>query len=65
MASSTIIMLRRYSVKVPWFKDQTVKLIFNVEELSRDHFYWPDLDVDLSLEIIENPDHFLLKAKRG
>lgn len=47
----------------PWFKDQLVKAIFNVEEHSRGHFYWPDLDVDLTAEIIENPDQFPLKAK--
>ena len=48
----------------PWFRDHAVKSIFNVEEQSRDHFYWPDLDVDLTAEIIENPSHFPLKAKR-
>ena len=47
----------------PWFKDQTVKTITNVEEQSRDHFYWPDLDIDLTMEIIKNPSHFPLKAK--
>jgi Protein of unknown function (DUF2442) len=47
----------------PWFKDQAVKAIFNVEEQSRDHFYWPDLDVDLTAEIIENPSHYPLEAK--
>jgi len=47
----------------PWFKDQAVKTIFNVEEPSRGHFYWPDLDVDLTVEIIENPGLFPLKAK--
>lgn len=47
----------------PWFKDQAVKSIFNVEEPFHGHFYWPDLDVDLSVEIIENPDDFPLKAK--
>ncbi len=47
----------------PWFKDQTVKSIINVEEQSPGHYYWPDLDVDLSEEIIENPQRFPLKAK--
>ena len=47
----------------PWFKDQPVKKIINVEEISPGHFYWPDLDVDLSEEIIENPERFPLKAK--
>ena len=47
----------------PWFKDQTVKSITNVEEPTRGHFHWPDLDVDLTVEIIENPDRFPLTAK--
>jgi hypothetical protein len=42
----------------PWFKDQVIKSIFNVEEQSPGHFYWPDLDVDLTEEIIEHPDRF-------
>jgi hypothetical protein len=48
----------------PWFKDQTVNTILNVEEPSNGHFYWPDLDIDLTIEIIENPGQFPLKAKR-
>lgn len=47
----------------PWFKDQIVKSITNIEEPTRGHFYWPDLDVDLTVEIIENPDRFPLTAK--
>ena len=46
----------------PWFKDQIVKSICNVEEQSPGHFYWPDLDVDLTKEIIEHPERFPLKA---
>ena len=46
----------------PWFKDVTIKSIINVEEQSLGHFYWPELDVDLTEEIIENPDRFSLKA---
>ena len=47
----------------PWFRDQPVKSIINVQEVSPGHFYWPDLDVDLSEEIIERPDRFPLEAK--
>ena len=47
----------------PWFKDQAVKSIINVEEQSPGHFYWPDIDVDLTEEMIEHPDRFPLKAK--
>lgn len=48
----------------PWFKDQTVRAIVNVEEPSPGHFYWPDIDVDLTKEMIEHPDRFPLKANR-
>jgi hypothetical protein len=47
----------------PWFKNQTVKSIINVKELSPGHFYWPDIDVDLTLEIINHPERFPLKTK--
>lgn len=47
----------------PWFKDASVGKIFNVEEPSPGHFFWPDLDVDLTTEIIEHPERFPLKAK--
>ena len=47
----------------PWFKKQPIEAILNVEEPSPDHYYWPAIDVDLSKEIINNPDRFPLKAK--
>ena len=47
----------------PWFKNQTVKSIINVEEQSPSHFYWPELDVDLTEEIIEHPERFPLEVK--
>ena len=47
----------------PWFKDAAVKHVFNVEQPTPDHFYWPDLDVDLGLETIEHPERFPLRAK--
>lgn len=47
----------------PWFKDQPVKAIIHVEEPLPGHFYWPDIDVDLTIEAIEHPERFPLKAK--
>ncbi len=47
----------------PWFKDQTVKAILHVEQPSEGHYYWPEIDVDLSADIIKNPDRFPLIAK--
>ncbi len=47
----------------PWFKNQIIESIINVEELSSGHYYWPDIDVDLTEEMIEHPERFPLKAK--
>ena len=47
----------------PWFKDRPVKAILNVEESSPGHFHWPDLDVDLSEDIIRHPQRFPLSAR--
>ena len=47
----------------PWFKEVSVRQILNVEEPNPGHFYWPDLDVDLTMEIIEHPERFPLKMR--
>ena len=47
----------------PWFKNALLDQVVNVEEPTPGHFYWPALDVDLSLESIEHPERFPLKAK--
>jgi hypothetical protein len=49
----------------PWFREQPVKSIVQVEEQSPGHFHWPDIDVDLTMEMIEHPERFPLKAKTG
>lgn len=48
-------------VDFPWFKDASVGEILNVEQPVAGHFYWPDLDVDLTIDIIEHPGRFPLK----
>ena len=47
----------------PWFKDAPVGKVLNVEEPTPGHFYWPDLDLDLTSEIIEHPKRFPLRSK--
>ncbi len=47
----------------PWFKDQPVRSIVNLEEQAPGHYYWPDIDVDLTDEIIAHPEKFPLIAK--
>ena len=47
----------------PWFKDQPVKAILNVEEHGSGHYYWPEMDIDLTQEMIEHPERFPLVAE--
>jgi hypothetical protein len=46
--------------RFPWFEHATIAQILNVEYVSADHLYWPDLDVDLHVESIDHPERFPL-----
>ena len=50
-------------VNFPWFYDAPVSSVFNVEEPTPGHFYWPDLDLDVGLDTIEHPERFPLKYR--
>ena len=43
-----------------WFKKATIEQLCEVQRLSEDHLYWPQLDVDLSVESIRQPESFAL-----
>ena len=47
----------------PYFKDETLSSIQNVQLLHGCHLYWPDLDVDLEIDNLENREKYPLKAK--
>ena len=42
----------------PWFKKATIEQLCEVQRPSEDHLYWPQLDVDLSVESIREPESF-------
>ncbi len=42
----------------PWFYDASVKHISHVERQSETHFHWPDLDIDLTLDMIDHPENY-------
>ena len=50
-------------IRVSYGLRSKLKSIINVKEQSPGHFYWPEIDVDLTEEIIENFERFPLKAK--
>jgi hypothetical protein len=47
----------------PWFKSATIEQVTNVQRPTAEHLYWPDLDVDLSVESIRHPEKFPLMAR--
>lgn len=47
----------------PYFKDQTLKAIQHVQLLHGYHLYWPELDVDLEIDNLENPEKYPLKVQ--
>src|SRR5262245_55755800 len=49
--------------KFPWFRDASVAGVLHVERPRPDHLYWPDLDIDLAVESILDPDKFPLISR--
>ena len=47
----------------PWFKKATIEQLSDVERPTEDHLYWPQLDIDLSVQSIRNPASFPLVSK--
>ncbi|BAZ93027.1 uncharacterized protein FOKN1_0625 [Thiohalobacter thiocyanaticus] len=42
----------------PWFRDASIAALGRIEQPKRNHFHWPELDVDLTLEMIESPEKY-------
>ena len=49
--------------KFPWFKNTNINQILNVNLSPTGKLYWSDLDIDLSVEILDAPERFPLIAK--
>ena len=47
----------------PYFKDRTLRAIQNVQLIHGQHLYWEDLDVDLEIDNLENPQKYPLQSK--
>jgi len=47
----------------PWFRRATIDQLSQVEWPTPEHLYWPELDIDLSLESIRHPEAFPLISR--
>jgi hypothetical protein len=50
-------------ISFSWFRQAKLDELFNVELLNNSHLFWPSLDIDLTLDIVENPNKFPLVYK--
>ncbi len=47
----------------PWFKSATIEQLCEIERPTENHLYWPELDLDLSIESIRKSENFPLISK--
>ena len=47
----------------PYFQEKTIKDIQNVRLLHDFHLRWPSLDIDLEIDVLENPEKYPLKSR--
>jgi hypothetical protein len=47
----------------PWFRNAPVDSVLKLERPQPHHLYWPELDIDLTVDSIENPKKYPLKSK--
>ena len=47
----------------PFFRDATIGALTDVRMPHPGHLYWPQLDVDLSVDSIEHPDRYPLVSR--
>lgn len=44
----------------PWFEGATLAQVYHVRLEGPNHLHWPDLDVDLEVDALENPTGYPL-----
>lgn len=49
----------------PWFRDAPIGKLLNVTLPAPHHLYWPDLDIDLAVDSILDPQRFPLVSRAG
>lgn len=47
----------------PYFQDQTLSSIQDVQLVHESHLYWPELDVDLEIDNLDNPEKYPLRDR--
>lgn len=49
----------------PALKKASIEQILNVKKISPTQFRWPDIDEDIELEALEQPEKYILRYERN
>ncbi|MBS0457859.1 MAG: DUF2442 domain-containing protein [Proteobacteria bacterium] len=49
--------------RFPWFHSAPIGKVLHVEQLSPQHLYWPELDIDLAVDSIRHPEQYPLVSR--
>lgn len=47
----------------PWFRSATFEQLADVQRPTEDHLYWPQLDIDLSIDSLRKPEAYPLVSR--
>ena len=47
----------------PGFTEATITQIYHVQRQGASQFHWPDLDIDIELEALDEPERYPLKYR--
>ena len=47
----------------PWFEHASIRELTTVELPSPHHLYWPELDIDLTVDSLDHPDRYPLVSR--
>ena len=50
--------------RFPWFREFTLRELTSVRHPSPQHLCWPEFDIDLDVDAIENPRRYPLRERR-
>ncbi len=47
----------------PWFREASIGALADIERPNERHLYWPQLDVDLTLDSVQDPARYPLVSQ--
>lgn len=49
--------------RFPWFRNATIGQLARIEMPQPNHLHWPEIDIDLTIDMIERPEAYPLVSR--